>query len=78
MKRTDLSNAPDDLADDLRPEYDFDYSRAKPNRFAGQVQPGSRVVVLDPDIAEVFTTQEAVNKVLRALITTMPPTASHS
>lgn len=78
MKRTDLSNTPDDRADDLRPEYDFDYSRAKPNRFANEVQPGSRVVVLDPDIAEVFTTQEAVNNVLRALITTMPPTASHS
>ncbi len=78
MKRTDLSNTSDDLADDLRPEYDFDYSRAKPNRFAGQVQPGSRVVVLDPDIAEIFTTQEAVNNVLRALITTMPPTASDS
>jgi hypothetical protein len=30
------------------------------------------VVVLDPDVAEVFTTPEAVNKALRALITAMP------
>jgi hypothetical protein len=29
-------------------------------------------VVLDPDIAEVFTTPQSVNTVLRALITTMP------
>jgi len=66
-----------DMTGDLRPEYDFDYGKARPNRFASQIQPGSRVVVLNPDIAEVFTTQEAVNNVLRALIATMPPTAPH-
>ncbi len=27
----------DDLNDDLRPEYHFDYSKAKPNRFAVQI-----------------------------------------
>ncbi|MDP9311773.1 MAG: hypothetical protein M3R24_12985 [Chloroflexota bacterium] len=60
--------------DDLLPEYDFDYSRARPNRFATKVAPGSRMITLDPDVAEVFTTPEAVNKVLRALIDTMPQT----
>jgi hypothetical protein len=30
------------------------------------------VITLDPDIAEVFTSSEAVNNVLRALIQTMP------
>jgi hypothetical protein len=60
--------------DDLRPEYDFDYEQARPNHFADQVARGSRVVMLDPDIADVFTTPEAVNNVLRALIATMPPT----
>jgi hypothetical protein len=30
------------------------------------------VVVLDPDIAEVFTTPESVNNILRALIAAMP------
>ena len=50
---------------------------AKPvlDRFAGDHKPGSRIVVLDPDIAEVFTTQESVNVVLRALIATMPKIA---
>ncbi len=33
---------------------------------------GRTVVVLDPDIAEVFDTPESVNNVLRALIATMP------
>jgi hypothetical protein len=33
------------------------------------------VVVLDEDVAQVFTTPEAVNKVLRALIESMPQSA---
>jgi len=59
-------------SDDARPEYRLDYSKSKPNRFAERAGRGRTVVVLDPDIAEVFTTPESVNNVLRALITTMP------
>ena len=59
--------------EELKPEYQFDYTKAKPNRFAQQQADGSLVVILDPDIAHVFTTPEAVKKVLRALIATMPP-----
>lgn len=33
------------------------------------------VVVLDPNIAKVFTTPDSVKSVLRALIATMPKTA---
>ena len=58
--------------DDLRPEYSFDYRKARPNRFAGQVDRSQVVVMLDPDVSEVFTTPESVNAVLRALISTMP------
>ena len=39
-------------ADEILPEYDF--SRARPNKFASRFREGSAVVVLDPDIAEVF------------------------
>jgi hypothetical protein len=35
-----------------------------------------RLVVLDPDVARVFTTAKDVNAGLRALITTMPPTVA--
>ena len=62
-------------ADDMRPEYRFDYRKARPNRYAGRIDKGRLVVVLDPDIAQVFTTPESVNRVLRALIATMPATA---
>ncbi len=57
--------------DELRPEYIFDYSQAKPNRFTS-IPSGSRVVLLEPDVAQVFATPEQVNAVLRALIATMP------
>jgi hypothetical protein len=57
---------------EMRAEYRFDYSKARPNRFAAKTGETPLVVVLDPDVAEVFTTPEAVNKALRALITAMP------
>ena len=58
--------------DELRPEYRFDYSKAKPNRFVRSARPGSIAVVLDPDVARVFQTAETVNAVLRALMNSMP------
>ena len=62
----------DEMEEELLPEYDFDYAQARPNRFAAHLADGRLVVILDPDIAQVFTTPEAVQKVLRALIETMP------
>lgn len=63
--------------DELLPEYHFDYKKAKPNRFANRSgKPKLTVVVLDEDVAEVFLTSEAVNKVLRALIEAMPQPSS--
>jgi hypothetical protein len=55
-----------------RDEYQFDYRKAKPNRFAAALKKGGRLVVLDPDVAVVFKQPEAVNAVLRALLQTMP------
>ncbi len=54
-------------SDDMLPEYDFDYSKARPNRFAK-----GRTVILEPDVARVFNTSDAVNKMLRAVIAAMP------
>jgi hypothetical protein len=56
----------------MRAEYQLDYAKAKPNRFAGRVKQEQLIVMLDPDVAEIFTTQEAVNHALRALIAAMP------
>jgi len=65
-------------ADELKDQYQFDYRKAKPNRFAARYSSASRVVVLDADVAQVFTTGESVNTVLRALMETMPKSASAS
>jgi hypothetical protein len=56
----------------MLPEYDFDYGKSKPNRFAGRISKERVVVLLDSEVSEVFTTPESVNTVLRALITAMP------
>jgi len=54
---------------DLKPEYNFDYKKAKKYRFAEQLDDSTlTVVVLDEDIAQVFKTPEAVNNALRTLI----------
>jgi len=72
MKTSSTPKTKQDAADELRSEYNLDYRKARPNRFAGQVDKSQVVVMLDADISEVFTTPESVNAILRALIKTMP------
>jgi hypothetical protein len=55
--------------DELTEHYDFDYSKAKPNRFAARLAQEQVMVVLDPDMAAIFPTSEAVNEALRVLTT---------
>jgi hypothetical protein len=62
----------DEMNDELREEYQFDYRQARPNRFAAGLQKGGRLVVLDPEVAAAFRESEEVNAVLRALLQTMP------
>jgi len=78
MKNTAGATPKSHEPNDMRVEYSFDYSRARPNRFAGRVEKKRLVVVLDPDVSEVFATSESVNAVLRALISTMPTTKPRS
>lgn len=72
MKKTPKSRSNRARSADLAPEYRFDYSKAKPNRFAARTQPGSIAVLLDADVARVFESAESVNDVLRALMANMP------
>jgi hypothetical protein len=61
-------------ADEMRPHYDFDYSKARPNRFAERITEETVAVVLDPDVAHVFQSSDSVNAFLRSAITAMPQT----
>ena len=59
--------------DEIPEELYFDYSKARPNRFVERYRESNPlVVIIEPDIAEFFTTSEEVNKVLRAIIEAMP------
>lgn len=48
---------------EIRAEYDF--SGGERGRYADRFREGSRVVVLDPDVAAAFPDSKAVNDALR-------------
>ena len=50
---------------DMREEYDF--SGGVRGKYAARVAEGSNVIVLAPDVAEVFSDADAVNEALRLL-----------
>jgi hypothetical protein len=52
-------------ADEILPQYDF--KRAKPNKFASRYAAGSTVIVLEPDVAAAFPSSGEANEALRAL-----------
>jgi hypothetical protein len=60
---------PEGLSDDLRPEYDFDYSKAVRGKYYQRLmREGSNIVVLEPDVAKAFRNSAAVNDALRSLL----------
>lgn len=50
----------------MRDEYDF--SNGVVGIYAGRFSEGSTLIVLDPDVAEVFSDTASVNEALRELI----------
>ena len=55
--------------EELRPEYDFDYTKAVRGKyFKRLLEEGANVAVLEPEIAKVFTSSTAVNDALRSLL----------
>ena len=72
MRKISLSKKLPATRDTLRKEYRFDYSRAKPNRFAERMSEGAVAVVLEPDVAAVFKSSKTVNALLRSVIAAMP------
>ncbi|MEW6619671.1 MAG: hypothetical protein AB1422_10125 [bacterium] len=56
-------------SDELRPEYDFDYSKAIRGKYYKRLlSEGANIVMLEPDIAKSFADSDAVNKALRSLL----------
>jgi hypothetical protein len=55
--------------DNLRAEYDFDYTKAVRGKYSKRLlKEGTNVVVLEPDVARAFSSSANVNKALRSLL----------
>jgi hypothetical protein len=70
MKKNRATNAGN--ADGPRKEYRIDYTQSRSNRFAKMAKEDPLVVMVDADVAQVFSTSESVNKALRAVIAAFP------
>lgn len=56
-------------SDDMRSEYDFEYSKAVRGKYYRRLlKEGANVVVLEPDVAKAFRSSAAVNEALRSLL----------
>jgi hypothetical protein len=56
-------------ADDLRSEYEFDFSKGERGRyFKRLIREGANVAVIDPDLTKAFPDSAAVNAALRSLL----------
>ena len=57
------------ISDELRPEYNFDYSKAVRGKYYKRIlDKGANVVMLEPDVAKAFVNSAAVNDALRSLL----------
>ena len=56
-------------ADEIRPEYDFSkMENGIRGKYVQRYNAGTNLVKIDPDVAEVFVDENAVNEALRELI----------
>ena len=60
-----MSEEPNKEEAEMLDEYDF--SQGVAGKYARQYAEGTNVVLLDPDVAQVFPNSEAVNQALRAI-----------
>jgi hypothetical protein len=46
---------------------EYDFSKGIRGKYVSRFKDGSNIVVLDPDVAEIFNDSESVNKALRSI-----------
>jgi hypothetical protein len=60
---------PNESNDDLRPEYDFDFSKADRGRYAKRLKvEGSNLVLVEPELSKSFPDSASVNAALRSVV----------
>ena len=57
--------------EDMPPEYELDWSKAKANPYAARLK-NTVAVILAPDVARAFPTSESVNTALRSVRASVP------
>jgi len=64
-----MKNKTKNIISEMRPEYDFDYSKAVRGKYHKRLQTeDSNIIILDPDIAKSFRDSASVNEALRSLL----------
>lgn len=58
-------------ADDMRPEYDFASMKGGVRgKYVQRAREGTNIVLIQPEVAEAFPTEEAVNEALKGVLNT--------
>jgi hypothetical protein len=64
-------NSEDRVNGNMRSEYDFSSMKGGVRaKYYGRYRKGSNVVLLEPDVAKAFPTEDAVNQALRGILST--------
>ena len=57
------------VSDEMRPEYNFDYTKGVRGKYYKRIQEeGTNVVLLDADVQKAFPNSESVNEALRSIL----------
>ena len=57
------------VSDEMRPEYNFDYTKGVRGKYYKRIQEeGTNVVLLDADVQKAFPNSAAVNDALRSIL----------
>jgi hypothetical protein len=68
MKKTKTSRV---LIEGMRPEYDFASMKGGVRgKYTRRVREGSNIVLIEPEVADAFPTEEAVNEALKGVLST--------
>ncbi len=58
-------------SDEMRPEYDFASMKGGVRgKYAGRAREGTNIVLIQPDVADAFPTERAVNEALKGVLNT--------
>ncbi|CAN5340090.1 hypothetical protein BH20GEM2_BH20GEM2_18060 [soil metagenome] len=71
----------DDRGDELRDEYEFTPEQlraAERGKYAERYARGTNLILLDPDLADIFPDAEAVNQALQAIASVIRARIQHN